>query len=215
MELLETILHSFVNLAMLLFEYIGVGVITFAGIQGIVNYVKREPDTRLVLAQGLAMGLEFKLGSEILRTVVVRSLSEIAIVGSIIALRAVLTILIHWEIKNEVSEHSLKDGHAEVAVAGPESSVNGVMMATALKNSENGAVAATALGSNGNGAVTATALGNSANGTVTGTGTVGGEVNGGDNTSTAGNGTGVSDEVAASIVTDAASETSVSEGMPS
>lgn len=104
MELLESVLHSFVNLAMLLFEYIGVGVITFAGIQGIVNYIRRKPETRLVLAQGLAMGLEFKLGSEILRTVVVRSLSEIAIVGSIIALRAVLTILIHWEIKNEKNE---------------------------------------------------------------------------------------------------------------
>lgn len=104
MEILENILHVIVNLAMLLFEYIGVGVITFAGIQGIINYVKRSPDTRLKLAQGLAMGLEFKLGSEILRTVVVRSLSEIAIVGSIIALRAVLTILIHWEIKNERNE---------------------------------------------------------------------------------------------------------------
>ena len=85
MEILETILHSFVNLAMLLFEYIGVGVITFAGLQGLVNYLRRSPDTRLTLAQGLAMGLEFKLGSEILRTVIVRSLSEIAIVGSIIA----------------------------------------------------------------------------------------------------------------------------------
>ena len=78
MEILETILHSFVNLAMLLFEYIGVGVITFAGLQGLVNYLRRSPDTRLTLAQGLAMGLEFKLGSEILRTVIVRSLSEIA-----------------------------------------------------------------------------------------------------------------------------------------
>ena len=108
MELLETLLHSFVNLAMLLFEYIGVGVITYAGIQGLVNYVRKAPDTRLVLAQGLAMGLEFKLGSEILRTVVVRSLSEIAIVGSIIALRAVLTVLIHWEIKNEKADESQK-----------------------------------------------------------------------------------------------------------
>ena len=86
---------------MLLFEYIGVGIITFAGIQGIVNYVRREPRTRLILAKGLAMGLEFKLGSEILRTVIVRNLEEIYIVAGIIALRAVLTILIHWEIKNE------------------------------------------------------------------------------------------------------------------
>ena len=50
MEILETILHSFVNLAMLLFEYIGVGVITFAGLQGLVNYLRRSPDTRLTLA---------------------------------------------------------------------------------------------------------------------------------------------------------------------
>ena len=55
MEILESILHSFVNLAMLLFEYIGVCVITFSGIQGIVNYIRKSPDTRLVLANGLAM----------------------------------------------------------------------------------------------------------------------------------------------------------------
>ena len=53
------------------------------------------------LAKGLAMGLEFKLGSEILRTVVVREFSEIATVAAIIALRAALTFLIHWEIKVE------------------------------------------------------------------------------------------------------------------
>ncbi|MDO4298237.1 MAG: DUF1622 domain-containing protein [Lachnospiraceae bacterium] len=104
MELLESILHSFVNLAMLLFEYIGVAVIAFAGIQGMVNYIRKKPDTRLMLAKGLAMGLEFKLGSEILRTVVVRNLEEIYIVAGIIVLRAVLTILIHWEIKNEQNE---------------------------------------------------------------------------------------------------------------
>ena len=107
MELLETLLHSFVNLAMLLFEYIGVGVITFAGIQGIVNYIRKSPNTRLILAKGLAMGLEFKLGSEILRTVIVRNLEEIYIVAGIIVLRAILTILIHWEIKNEENESNL------------------------------------------------------------------------------------------------------------
>ncbi len=107
MELLETmesILHDFVNFAMLLFEYVGVAVITCAGIQGIFNYIRRAPNTRLVLAKGLAMGLEFKLGSEILRTVIVRNLQEIGIVAGIIALRAVLTFLIHWEIKNEETE---------------------------------------------------------------------------------------------------------------
>ena len=47
------------------------------------------------------MGLEFKMGSEILRTVVVREWKEIGLVAGIIALRAALTFLIHWEIKQE------------------------------------------------------------------------------------------------------------------
>ena len=47
------------------------------------------------------MGLEFKLGSEILRTVIVREFREIWLVGAIILLRASLTLLIHWEITNE------------------------------------------------------------------------------------------------------------------
>ena len=47
------------------------------------------------------MALSFKLGGEILRTVVVRDMSEIMQVGAIIILRAALTFLIHWEIKNE------------------------------------------------------------------------------------------------------------------
>lgn len=117
MEFLEAVLHSFINLAILLFEYIGVCVITFAGIQGIVNYVRRRPDTKLVLAKGLAMGLEFKLGSEILRTVVVRRLEEIYIVAGIIALRAILTILIHWEIKNEENEEHRYDAAERPAAA--------------------------------------------------------------------------------------------------
>lgn len=101
MMLLENILHIMVQIAILLFEYAGVLIIIFAGLKGIINYIRRSPDTRLSLAKGLAMGLEFKLGSEVLRTVVVRELSEIYIVAAIIALRAVLTFLIHWEIKNE------------------------------------------------------------------------------------------------------------------
>ena len=117
---METILHEVlvevVNLAIIIFEFMGVAVIIVAGLQGIFNYVRRDPMTRLKLAKGMAMGLEFKLGSEILRTVVVRELSEIAIVGAIILLRAALTFLIHWEIKNEEAqvEQELEEKLAEM-----------------------------------------------------------------------------------------------------
>ena len=103
-EILENIVKIMAQYAIVLFEIVGVIIIAFSGIQGVYNYVCRDPLTRLKLAKGMAMGLEFKLGSEILRTVLVRELSEIMIVGAIILLRAALTFLIHWEIKNEEAE---------------------------------------------------------------------------------------------------------------
>ena len=97
----ELILHYLVEATIPVFELIGVGIIIASGIRGFYSYVSRKPDTKLTLAKGLAMGLEFKLGSEILRTVIVRNLQEIGIVAGIILLRATLTFLIHWEIKEE------------------------------------------------------------------------------------------------------------------
>ena len=101
LDMLHIILENIVDGAILLFEFIGVGIIIFSGIRGFFLYIRRSPDTKLTLAKGLAMGLEFKLGSEILRTVVVRDWKEIGIVAGIIALRAALTFLIHWEINEE------------------------------------------------------------------------------------------------------------------
>ena len=100
-ELLDSVLEIIVSIGILLFEYIGVSVIIVTCLVSFYKYVTRKPDTRIYLAKGLAMGLEFKLGSEILRTVVVREWHEIAIVAGIIVLRATLTFLIHWEIKQE------------------------------------------------------------------------------------------------------------------
>lgn len=101
MEFMHTMLNSLVDVAILLFEFVGVIIVIITGLRATYEYVRRNPLVRLNLAKGLAMGLEFKLGSEILRTVVVREFSEILTVAGIIVLRAALTMLIHWEIKNE------------------------------------------------------------------------------------------------------------------
>lgn len=103
-DILEVFRDHMVELSILIFEFIGVGIIIVSGIHGFYLYLKKSPDTKLALAKGLAMGLEFKLGSEILRTVVVRDWKEIGTVAGIIALRAALTFLIHWEIKEEEKE---------------------------------------------------------------------------------------------------------------
>lgn len=118
MEAIHETLNVIVEAAILLFEYIGVAIIILSGLAGLMEYIRRDPLTRLKLAKGMAMGLEFKLGSEILRTVVVREFSEILIVGSIILLRAALTFLIHWEIKSEeaVADNILEENNEDTSV---------------------------------------------------------------------------------------------------
>ena len=60
---------------------------------------------KLSLGNSLALGLEFKMGAEILKTVTIRTIDEIMILGAIIVLRALLSVLIHYEVKNE-KEHN-------------------------------------------------------------------------------------------------------------
>ena len=108
MDFMEVVLDFLVNTSIHLFELVGVVVLILAGIQGVANYIRRDPLVRLKLAKGMALCLEFKLGSEILRTVVVREWKEIAIVAGIIVLRAALTFLIHWEIRQEEKEEEKK-----------------------------------------------------------------------------------------------------------
>lgn len=100
-EIMESFLENVASIAILLFEFIGVLIIIWSGFNGFLKWLQHSGDTRIYLARGLAMGLEFKMGSEILRTVIVREWKEIGIVAGIIALRAALTFLIHWEIKEE------------------------------------------------------------------------------------------------------------------
>ena len=73
LSFLHVVMENIVDAAILLFEFIGVGIIIFSGVRGFVLYLRRSPDTKLTLAKGLAMGLEFKLGSEILRGLIERT----------------------------------------------------------------------------------------------------------------------------------------------
>ena len=84
---------------------------SYQRIRGIWDYIKHNPHICLNLANGMALGLEFKLGSEILRTVIIRDFSEIATVAAIIALRAALTFLIHWEIKEVEADEEMRHEH--------------------------------------------------------------------------------------------------------
>ena len=97
----ENILYLIAQLCTTLMEFFGICVLVYTAVRCFIHWIKHRNGIRLSLAKGIALALEFKLGGEVLRTVVVREWSELGILGAIIALRGLLTFLIHWEIKNE------------------------------------------------------------------------------------------------------------------
>lgn len=100
--ILQEVLHDVVEIATVLMEFFGVCVLVWTALRSFFHWVKRDgQNIRLALAQGIALALEFKMGGEVLRTVVVREWAELGILGAIILLRGLLTFLIHWEIENE------------------------------------------------------------------------------------------------------------------
>ena len=100
-EAIEGGFNWIIEYAILLIEFIGVAILVWAVIRSVAGVLKKKDNVRLTLAEGIALSLEFKMGGELLRTVIVREWQELLILGAVILLRAALTFLIHWEISNE------------------------------------------------------------------------------------------------------------------
>ena len=108
-EILESGFEWLISYSILLIEFIGVAVLMFSVIRAVVGLILKKDHVRLDLAEGIALALEFKMGGELLRTVIVRDWNELLILGAIILLRAALTFLIHWEIGMETKKVGTPD----------------------------------------------------------------------------------------------------------
>ena len=106
MELLhgiEGVFNVCVQYSILFLELSGVLVLMITAVKCMYSWLIKKERVQLKLAHGIALAVEFKLGGEVLRTVLVRERSELIILGALILLRGALTMLIHWEIKGEES----------------------------------------------------------------------------------------------------------------
>ena len=101
MEWVQTAFNYIVQASIMLLEGIGVAVLVITAVRSVIHLIAGKPHVKTELAEGTALALEFKLGSEVLRTVIVRTWSELAILGAIVLLRAAITFLIHWSLKSE------------------------------------------------------------------------------------------------------------------
>ena len=99
LEHMEQFLSHLVEVSIIVLDLFGIIVLLFTALKSFYKWFRHYTQLRLELAYGIALALEFKMGSEVLRTVVVNEWEELGILGAIILLRGVLTFLIHWEIR--------------------------------------------------------------------------------------------------------------------
>lgn len=106
---LESYLSYTVEFCTIILEALGIIILIITALKCFLEWIRNDTKVRLDLAKGIAISLEFKMGSEVLRTVIVRDWEELGILGAIIILRGLLTFLIHWEIKHEENSLHLKE----------------------------------------------------------------------------------------------------------
>ena len=110
-HLFETGFASVVTIIIHILEIMGVAIICTGAIRDFIYYFTKKVNIKLDLAESLALGLEFMLGGEILRTVLAHDFKDIAIIACIIVLRVALTVLIHWESSH--MKHEANEAHKE------------------------------------------------------------------------------------------------------
>lgn len=106
----ETLLPIVISLA----ESMGILIIAYSLLKCFVAYVlrvlkKSDQPLKEDLAEGLATALEFMMGAEILKTIIIPNLHELLVLGMIILLRLVLSLLIHFELSQEEKRRNLTE----------------------------------------------------------------------------------------------------------
>lgn len=116
--MLENFIKSIIPILVNILELIGILVILIGSIKAFYHYLyslitKKYYPLKWEYANSMATALEFKLAAEILKTVIIRNMNELIILGSITLLRGFLTLIIHWEMKSENPSKNKKDREAK------------------------------------------------------------------------------------------------------
>ena len=105
-SLYESLIRAIAEIVAHTLELIGIIIVIIGSIKALAlvfKSLKAKCSSNVVinLGRSLALALEFKMGAEIINTVVFREFKELAILGLVIIIRALLAFIIHWEIKAE------------------------------------------------------------------------------------------------------------------
>ena len=104
--MLEHAIGTIVPIGVHTLELMGIIIIFVGAIKAFYKYAlslisKTSYPIKVEFAKALTLALEFKMGAEILKTVIINSFDEMYILAAIILLRALLAFVIHSEMKAE------------------------------------------------------------------------------------------------------------------
>ena len=77
LALVQRYFELVIEWAVILCDVIGVVMIVLTAIRGVIAWIRKKPEARLIAAEGIAIALTFKMGGEVLRTAIVREWQEL------------------------------------------------------------------------------------------------------------------------------------------
>ena len=111
---LEKMIEIALEIVVPVLELAGIFIVAEAALASFVRYIyalatRSRIHVKGRLAAGLLLGLEFMMTAEILKTLVIRELNDILILGGVVILRAILA----FELKQEEKEERDEDKEEE------------------------------------------------------------------------------------------------------
>lgn len=104
--MLEELIDKYVPFFVNILEIMGIIVVVIGACKAFYLYIlgllkNSHVPIKSKLANTLATGLDFKLGAEILKTVLIKNIDELWIIAAVSLLRGFMAFIIYWEMKNE------------------------------------------------------------------------------------------------------------------
>lgn len=104
--MLEKLINDYLPFFINLLELMGITIVLIGSFKAFYLYILSlfkdyKIPVKSKLANTLATGLDFKLGAEILKTVLIKNIDELWIVAAVSLLRGFIAFVIYWEMKNE------------------------------------------------------------------------------------------------------------------
>ena len=95
--MIEEVIHTAIHYSAYLFEMCCLVVMLWGGFRAMQALILRRGYVEIRLSHYMNMALLFKLGAEIIRLTLVRTLQELLLVAGIVVLHGAISLIIHLE----------------------------------------------------------------------------------------------------------------------